>query len=82
MLPPLTQIPEPWRSLHERAMRELDPEWLERYGESSLRAAAAVLGDSHDWATDNSTAPEAASGDDVRTTAFPRSPHWGSGRYP
>lgn len=45
MLPPLTQIPEPWRSIHKKALETEDPDWMARYGEESLRAAATLMGD-------------------------------------
>ncbi len=45
MLPPLTQMPEPWHSIHEKVVGEMGQEWADRWGEASLRAAAFVMGD-------------------------------------
>lgn len=44
MLPPLETIPEPWRSIHQEVAEEMGQEWMDRYGEESLRAAATLLG--------------------------------------
>ncbi len=38
-------IPEPWKTIHEKVIAEQGPEWAEKYGEASLRAAMFVMGD-------------------------------------
>jgi len=39
------KLPPPWDEIHAEVVAEMGPEWAERYGEASLRAAAAVIGD-------------------------------------
>lgn len=38
-------VAEPWKSIHAKVCAERGPEWTARYGDESLKAAMAVMGD-------------------------------------
>jgi hypothetical protein len=43
MLP--ERLPEPWQEIYDTMCAEKGPEWAEKYGESSIRAAMFAMGD-------------------------------------
>lgn len=51
MLPPLTQIPEPWRTIYEELVAEMGQEWADRYGETHFEQPR------RSWATPFPTGP-------------------------